>query len=518
MDACPDSSPPTPVFAMSGTSSFISTESSPLAQSPDSSPVTPADGFSGQPSSGWAEDASVKVNLSDNLRSFYSYENFASGAPVKFDDLEKGLFGDAVITQPMPIRKRRKSGESAINSVSLKLGTHFPSLGKRLRHHKNSSASTGQSKPSSRTSSFSSSFAKEVTVNSSRTSLQPQTSAEPSPMDSPDEFLAISEEPIDRKRLASTPLLPPKIGELAKGLLPSPEIGDPRLQTFPQHDASHETPDEHRHCEAVGLSINIPQDKWSRALGHANFTIQPEPYVPARLDRRSCRRLARDWEKAQAEFLRHQARTLEHYGPRSRTYALTEEKWTEINARWERCVNEATARLAAHRAALGLPPLPPPAATDAAVAGAAAPAPSAADVASPADSRPSTAQGQSAPSSRPTTAGKDAAPAKQVPRLAPSWDGNKFPKLGDADIVGPMVVQHGAGSGSDSEPSPASGIFVSAGSAVPIAVAVPAPPPIPAAPTTVAARVGGVMARKASSSRLFREFGKLFGGRGAEGK
>jgi hypothetical protein len=457
---------------MSDTKSFMSTDSS---SSTDSSPVTPAQDF---------------LAPSDVLVNFYSYANFASGRPIPFHVLDRSLAAEAPplpvrapIRAPVRVKKRRNSD---LNSVGLKLSTHFPSLGKRLLHHKNSSVSAQNQ--SSRTSSCCSPVAKEGTANSSLSSL-----IDPSPVEWPFEYVAVAEEPIDRRGLASTPLLPPKIGELAKSLLPSPDFGDPCPQTLSQHYEGYVPID--------GLCLNIPQDKWSRALGHANFSIQPEPYVPENPTGRSWIRLERDWENAQAEYLRHQARTLEHYGHRSKTYELTQEKWADIKARWERCIDEATARYTRHRAAMGLSPPPPPFGSQR--------DDSAGACAATDDSRPSTAH--STPS-RPGTAGKDVSPARQMPFQAPSWDRSKFPTLGDADIVGPMMMLHGASSGSDSEPSPVSDAFVPAAAVV--AAALPAAVAAPPAQTSVAARIGGVVARKASSSRLFRDFGKLFTGRG----
>jgi hypothetical protein len=94
-----------------------------------------------------------------------------------------------------------------------------------------------------------------------------------------------------------------------------------------------------------------------------------------------------------------------------------------------------------------------------------------------------------------------------VPHLTPSWDGNKFPRLGDADIVGPMVQQHGdtSDSGGDSP------MFLLQPAAKAAASAPPSiAPPGNSGPIGVAARIGGALARKASSTRLFREFnGKI---------
>lgn len=84
-------------------------------------------------------------------------------------------------------------------------------------------------------------------------------------------------------------------------------------------------------------------DKWAQILGHANFTIYPEPYMPdlddasattleAPLD--ACKKLREHWDGARTGFMRHLVRTGEHYGDRSEVYRNTEEKWREVDEMW----------------------------------------------------------------------------------------------------------------------------------------------------------------------------------------
>jgi hypothetical protein len=133
-----------------------------------------------------------------------------------------------------------------------------------------------------------------------------------------------------------------------------------------------------------------PADKWSMALGHANFTIDPEPYIPEALDLHAWDALTCDREAAHAEYYRHQARTLEHYGRNSKIYRLTEDKWAEIDGQWASALKTVRAELIARGTkAVHL-----------------------------------------------DTAGMSH--AMRMPALNPHIDG-KFPKLGDEDIVGPMM-------------------------------------------------------------------------------
>jgi len=75
-------------------------------------------------------------------------------------------------------------------------------------------------------------------------------------------------------------------------------------------------------------------DEWSIRLGHANYHIFPEPYLPAPCDVEFCRKLLRDWKLARSEYLRHAARVLEDYGAASSVYKLSREKWEEIDEIW----------------------------------------------------------------------------------------------------------------------------------------------------------------------------------------
>lgn len=98
--------------------------------------------------------------------------------------------------------------------------------------------------------------------------------------------------------------------------------------------------------EVPTMLITDANDKWAGKLGHADFNIEPSPYMPAQCDRQSCQQLQANWQLARTEFTRHLARTNTHYGPSSKTYKLTEEKWNEIDAQWrqnyEQSMTQAT--------------------------------------------------------------------------------------------------------------------------------------------------------------------------------
>jgi hypothetical protein len=139
------------------------------------------------------------------------------------------------------------------------------------------------------------------------------------------------------------------------------------------------------------LFLADPNDEWSLKLGHANFTIAPEPYLPEVSNHQTCRELFNDWEMARANYFRHKHRVVEHYGGNSKTFKLTEQKWAEIDARWRKNHDLATS-LAGYRSSDALPVKP----------------------------------------AEPTM-------LTMIPTLNDPRSAGKFPKLGDQDIVGQMV-------------------------------------------------------------------------------
>jgi hypothetical protein len=142
------------------------------------------------------------------------------------------------------------------------------------------------------------------------------------------------------------------------------------------------------------LMLTNPEDKWAAnwagLLGHANFTILPEPYVPEVCNAASIEEHLAEWVQARCNYAKHQMRTAEHYGVTSKHYLLTEQKWAEIDTLWKK--NHDLAK--SHAAAIGQ---------------------------------------ELAPSS-PT----EPEPISTLPALNDPRSEGKFPKLGDEDIVGPM--------------------------------------------------------------------------------
>ncbi|TGJ87239.1 hypothetical protein E0Z10_g1500 [Xylaria hypoxylon] len=124
-----------------------------------------------------------------------------------------------------------------------------------------------------------------------------------------------------------SPLQSPTIASPLEEESQSPLILSPPLSTRPSISSF-------RHMIAPGELSDLAPDSWSDRLGHANFTISPDPYKPAVATLPSLRELRADWETARVNYTKHLVRTGEHYGLTSKTYRYTEEKWAEIDRHW----------------------------------------------------------------------------------------------------------------------------------------------------------------------------------------
>ncbi|KAK4184145.1 hypothetical protein QBC35DRAFT_67139 [Podospora australis] len=142
------------------------------------------------------------------------------------------------------------------------------------------------------------------------------------------------------------------------------------------------------------LCILDNPDSWADRLGHANFTIEPKPYVPEKADLATFQAFRSDWNLARTNYAKHLVRTGEHYGATSKTYALTEAKWVEIEQSWQRAEEDLVRLLA------------------------------------------QSGNGDSSVISHLRRTTEEMLPAT-IPRMLS--DHGKFPELGDLEIVGPMM-------------------------------------------------------------------------------
>ncbi|KAH7305982.1 hypothetical protein B0I35DRAFT_443645 [Stachybotrys elegans] len=130
---------------------------------------------------------------------------------------------------------------------------------------------------------------------------------------------------LERDRaMATTPLLPP---------LMTDHFPRPSLATQPSISSLRHVP------SSIDLPLSLPgmqeYDEWSDRLGHANFTITPQPYELDTVNAETVAKFCQDWDAARINYTKHIVRTGENYGHTSNIYALTEAKWAETEGRWK---------------------------------------------------------------------------------------------------------------------------------------------------------------------------------------
>ncbi|KAF2833831.1 hypothetical protein CC86DRAFT_15570 [Ophiobolus disseminans] len=334
------------------------------------------------------------------------------------------------------LAKRRRSLEASAHSIAGKFERRFPSLSRKVRDRNStlgrvSRSATPSRVPSTRSSSITSSIhhPSVVDLNDSFTSATTPAHASREELDDnattpmaidveKANALVIDPEEIDAERYATTPLLPPLLvncrsdGLPASSPLQSPTVADathslavtpagspparayptpslsskPSIASFKGPRAGYMVPSS----DIPPMMLADPNDKWANLLGHANFTILPEPYVPEVCNAYTVKLLMDDWQQARNNYAKHQVRTAEHYGATSKYYPLTEQKWAEIDAEWKKAHDLAKAT--------------------------------------------AVAIGQELEPTSPT----EPEPLSKMPTLNDPKSQGKFPKLGDEDIVGPM--------------------------------------------------------------------------------
>ncbi|KAL8697373.1 MAG: hypothetical protein Q9201_007154 [Fulgogasparrea decipioides] len=342
---------------------------------------------------------------------------------------------------PSPSAKRHRGDDFSLSGFTQRFGSRMPSLSRTWRQRKavNISISTQacQERPSRANSSRTPSLANSFVETDNQDNTLPATPASVSAhrgIDSPVAPIDIQranphDEEIEPEVKATTPLLPPVMANLPTFTKETPYLSPLQSPTVAEHDSfSTHTPADtpqlrslpspplstkpsvssfHRqralsHTTLMPTSdipplpmISAP-DPWADSLGHANFTITPEPYLPTHYDVEACKQLRTDWETARRNFSRHLMRTSEHYGATSRIHKLTAEKWAAVDAEWKRNTDICLSRTADNGYEQAL------------------------------------SQSQSSVA--------EPAPLAILPSLSGPKSEGKFPKLGDEDIVGPMEV------------------------------------------------------------------------------
>ncbi|KAG5992389.1 hypothetical protein E4U43_003798 [Claviceps pusilla] len=140
------------------------------------------------------------------------------------------------------------------------------------------------------------------------------------------------ESPLQSPKIERSPALEPP---LSPGLVLSPQSGRPPLSTRPSVSSLRKM------SSSAELPLVLPtilqeqeHDEWSDRLGHANFTISPQPYELDGFEPEAIAKFRSDWDLARVNYTKHLVRTGENYGQTSKIYVLTEAKWAEIEGRW----------------------------------------------------------------------------------------------------------------------------------------------------------------------------------------
>ncbi|KAK1782266.1 hypothetical protein QBC45DRAFT_8966 [Copromyces sp. CBS 386.78] len=318
-------------------------------------------------------------------------------------DYDLGFLSDTECSDSSRSKKRRHASDAGMSSWSSRIGSKLPSFsrwGSTSRRNQFASAPASVSSLVQRPS-MSRTFSRAASSRSSSISpsmrrpseqlqqqqQQPQFTEPPLPATpalsfygSPDETVspaspledaqAAAGKILERERaLAATPLLPPLFNETpvtrgnAQPLHTSPLQSPTVASYFPDigNTQSYPTPPlstrasvtSFRRATIASTISELPsplpfledQDAWSDRLGHANFTIEPRPYVPDTADLATYEAFRADWNQARINFTKHLVRTGEHYGLTSITYGYTQEKWAEIEQEWSRAEEDLIQRL-----------------------------------------------------------------------------------------------------------------------------------------------------------------------------
>ncbi len=369
--------------------------------------------------------------------------NLPSAAHYNFNE---NVIGEVQLGANSSFKKRR-SGDSPVSVVANRTGTRFPSFSRKWKSKTGASPKlsiiTHSDTARSRTNSVSSQLVSpalsaiskhESLLSSSPVQAESEENSNESGLGPIDIEQANAHVEEEDQGHATTPLLPPIMMELSSNNVPvqsplqSPTVaetpslpstttpsGTPQLPCLPSPPLSTKPSvasiRQRSRAGTVVPSSEIPplqmlgecdDDEWSAKLGHANFTIYPEPYLPNVSDMETFKQLREDWDHARHGYAKHLARMGEHYGTTSKSYLLTEEKWASIDAGWKKN-NAAMADALEHlvpRASSG------------------------------------EMEVSDSPASNPIL---EQPPTKViVPRINDAT--GKFPDMGDEDIVGPMAV------------------------------------------------------------------------------
>ena len=297
------------------------------------------------------------------------FAGLATNAESSFDSNAYTLGGTGPVASEHAHFKRQRSSDGTGFSLHKRLSSRLGSMSRRLKNRSATgpqlSIITNTSAPTSRAGSISGPI-----LSPAMSAISKHESYLPSPTQDSMHDSVHSAFPDDEEMLetvahmppATTPLLPPVFTETAQvespiqSPLQSPSIAptpamlssrvsleinglpSPPLSTKPSMISVRQ---RSRANTATAPIAEIPPlqlvnvDPWSAALGHANFSIHPEPYLPSIFDLDAYADFRNNWDDARRNYTKHLARTHEHNGPTSKVYKLTEEKWATIDKQWK---------------------------------------------------------------------------------------------------------------------------------------------------------------------------------------
>ncbi|KAF4953288.1 hypothetical protein FSARC_12436 [Fusarium sarcochroum] len=294
-------------------------------------------------------------------------------------DYDMGFLSDGDTPMDERSRKKRSGNESPFAGLTSRIGARFPNLPRwkssSPRGNPMLSPSTELSLesvvlsggPSSRSSSMSAPsrpgqerMLENTGLPTPAVSYYGSTESInlPAPIDIEKAQALVERSDLERERgMATTPLLPPLMtsplsGPPPESPLQSPTIAPPSSSTevpspvpsatqFPRPSLSTKPSVSSFRYGSNTPDVPLPlpsllqeHDEWSDRLGHANFTITPQPYQPEAVNIETLQQLRKDWDAARCNYTKHLVRTGENYGETSKIYALTEAKWANIEKRW----------------------------------------------------------------------------------------------------------------------------------------------------------------------------------------
>lgn len=295
---------------------------------------------------------------------------FPGGIVSDFDiDYDMGFLSDGDYTADTRQLKKKRSGTtSPLTELTNRLSSRFPTIQRWRSGRRSRNVSAGPVElsfedvlsraPSSRSSSISAIGRLVMDRSIPPTPALPQLGSAENVSTLPTNGLDWPEDhrtSIERDRtMTTTPLLPPLLtGAIAEPPVESP-LQSPTVEpasflpdmysstpnySRPSLSTRQSTTSLRQISNSTELPMNIPglvqeHDEWSDRLGHANFTISPQPYDLPAMTPDAVTKFCEDWDTARVNYTKHLVRTGENYGQTSNIYAMTEAKWAEIERKW----------------------------------------------------------------------------------------------------------------------------------------------------------------------------------------